>query len=112
MSLKDKRRGISCLFSSDGNGMVQWQDREIDGLNEQMDEDARLLQHLQVQLVEEKRKRVEAEREKEALQQQVAVLTNMLSENQTMDEEEYEFYNENSQGLGGNDHEVQWMCCK
>lgn len=72
-----------------------------------MDEDARLLQHLQVQLVEEKRKRVEAEREKEALQQQVAVLTNMLSENQTMDEEEYEFYNENSQGLGGNDHEVQ-----
>lgn len=72
-----------------------------------MDEDARLLQHLQVQLVEEKRKRVEAEREKEALQQQVSVLTNMLSENQAMDEEEYEFYNENSQGLGGNDHEVQ-----
>ncbi|KAF3341718.1 hypothetical protein FCM35_KLT00356 [Carex littledalei] len=67
-------------------------------------QDARLLQHLQVQLVEEKRKRVEAEREKEALQQQVSVLTNMLSDNPAMDEEEYEFYKEDSQGLGGNDH--------
>ncbi|KAJ4754352.1 Protein HEADING DATE REPRESSOR 1 [Rhynchospora pubera] len=80
-------------------------DREIDGLNEQLDEDARVLQHLQLQLVEEKRKRVEAEREREALQQQVSVLTNILAENQSMDDEEYPMYDEGSQGLDEKAHD-------
>jgi hypothetical protein len=64
-----------------------------------------MLQHLQLQLVEEKRKRVEAEREKEALQEQVSVLTNILAENQAMDDEDYQFYNEDDQGLRGEHHD-------
>ena len=63
-----------------------------------------MLQHLQLQLVEEKRKRVEAERDKEALRQQLSVLTNILSDNQTMDEEEY-LFDEESQELDGKDQD-------
>ncbi|KAK8514267.1 hypothetical protein V6N13_063169 [Hibiscus sabdariffa] len=36
-------------------------DREIDGLNEQLEEDARCLEHLQLQLLQEKSKRSEVE---------------------------------------------------
>lgn len=56
------------------------QDREIDGLNEQLEEDARCLEHLQLQLLQEKSKRSEVERENAMLQEQVAMLMNMFQE--------------------------------
>ncbi|XP_030551272.2 protein HEADING DATE REPRESSOR 1 [Rhodamnia argentea] len=62
-------------------------DREIDGLNEQLEEDSRVLEHLQLQLLEEKRKRVEVERENTMLQDQISMLMNMMQENDTIDEE-------------------------
>lgn len=64
-----------------------WQDKEIDGLNEQLEEDARCLEHLQVQLLEERSKRVEAERQNAMLQDQVSMLMNVLEETQAVEEE-------------------------
>ncbi|KAF6154997.1 hypothetical protein GIB67_035744 [Kingdonia uniflora] len=55
-------------------------DREIDGLNEQLDEDARALEHLQLQLLQERSKRADVEREKNMLQNQVSMLMDMLQE--------------------------------
>ncbi|KAJ3695430.1 hypothetical protein LUZ60_000807 [Juncus effusus] len=69
---------------------INRKDREIGGLNEQLEEDSRALEHLQLQLVEEKRKRSEAERENQMLQDQISVLMTMLDENQPMDEEDDE----------------------
>lgn len=63
------------------------QDREIDGLNEQLEEDARCLEHLQLQLLEERSKRSEVERENGMLQEQINMLMNMLQENETMGDE-------------------------
>ncbi|XP_028769830.1 protein HEADING DATE REPRESSOR 1-like [Neltuma alba] len=63
-------------------------DREIDGLNEQLEEDARCLEHLQVQLLEEKSKRARIERENAMLQEQVNMLMNMIQENEQMADEE------------------------
>lgn len=63
------------------------QDREIDGLNEQLEEDARCLEHLQLQLLEERSKRTDVERENGMLQDQIAMLMNMLQENEAMDDE-------------------------
>ncbi|CAO2823275.1 unnamed protein product [Amaranthus hypochondriacus] len=62
-------------------------DREIDGLAEQLDEDSRVLEHLQMQLLEEKRKRADAERENTMLQDQINMLMNMLQENEAAEEE-------------------------
>lgn len=62
-------------------------DREIVGLNEQLEEDSRVLEHLQLQLLEEKRKRVEVERENAMLQDQISMLMNMIQENDPIDEE-------------------------
>ncbi|XP_044496761.1 protein HEADING DATE REPRESSOR 1-like [Mangifera indica] len=62
-------------------------DREIDGLNEQLEEDARCLEHLQVQLLEERSKRAKVERENALLQDQINVLMNMLQENETIEDE-------------------------
>ncbi|KAA0058690.1 hypothetical protein IC582_002382 [Cucumis melo] len=53
-------------------------DREIDGLNEQLDEDARCLEHLQIQLLQEKSKRSEVERENAMLHDQINMLMSML----------------------------------
>ncbi|XP_077215371.1 protein HEADING DATE REPRESSOR 1-like [Tasmannia lanceolata] len=53
-------------------------DREIDGLNEQLEEDARCLEHLQLQLLQERSKRNNAERENSMLQKQISMLMNML----------------------------------
>ena len=64
-----------------------FQDREIDGLNEQLEEDARVLEHLQLQLLQEKSKRTEVERENTMLQEQISMLMNMLQENETMEDE-------------------------
>lgn len=63
------------------------QDREIDGLNEQLEEDAQCLEHLQLQLLEERSKRTDVERENGMLQDQIAMLMNMLQENEAMDDE-------------------------
>lgn len=65
-------------------------DREIDGLNEQLEEDARCLEHLQVQLLQERSKRAEVERENSVLQDQIGMLMNMLEETQGGEEEEEE----------------------
>ncbi|KAF8021666.1 hypothetical protein BT93_G1959 [Corymbia citriodora subsp. variegata] len=62
-------------------------DREIVGLNEQLEEDSRVLEHLQLQLLEEKRKRVEVERENAMLQDQISMLMNMIQDNDPIDEE-------------------------
>lgn len=63
-------------------------DREIDGLNEQLEEDSRCLEHLQLQLLEEKSKRADVERENALLQNQISMLMNMLGETQSVDEDE------------------------
>ncbi|CAN0919836.1 Protein HEADING DATE REPRESSOR 1 [Linum grandiflorum] len=57
-------------------------DREIDGLNEQLEEDSRVLEHLQLQVLEEKSKRGEVERENRMLHEQINMLMNMLQENE------------------------------
>ncbi|KAL2462235.1 hypothetical protein Adt_45655 [Abeliophyllum distichum] len=57
-------------------------DREIDGLNEQLEEDARVLEHLQLQLLEERSKRTDVERQNTMLQDQITMLMNMLHENE------------------------------
>ncbi|KAJ9189888.1 hypothetical protein P3X46_001139 [Hevea brasiliensis] len=62
-------------------------DREINGLNEQLEEDARCLEHLQLQLLQERSKRAEFERENAMLQDQVSMLMNMLEENEQMGDE-------------------------
>uniref|UniRef100_A0A7N0V7S5 Protein HEADING DATE REPRESSOR 1 n=1 Tax=Kalanchoe fedtschenkoi TaxID=63787 RepID=A0A7N0V7S5_KALFE len=59
-------------------------DREIDGLNEQLEEDARVLEHLQIQLLEEKSKRTSVERENAMLQDQINMLMDMLHDNENM----------------------------
>ncbi|KAG9455929.1 hypothetical protein H6P81_000437 [Aristolochia fimbriata] len=61
-------------------------DREIDGLNEQLEEDARCLEHLQLQLLEERSKRTQVEREKSMLQDQINMLMNMLQESEEANE--------------------------
>ncbi|GJU75229.1 heading date repressor 1-like protein isoform X1 [Tanacetum coccineum] len=63
-------------------------DREIDGLNEQLEEDSRVLEHLQVQLLDERSKRADVERQNALLQNQVDMLMNMLQEPENMDDEE------------------------
>ncbi|KAH7307602.1 hypothetical protein KP509_22G068100 [Ceratopteris richardii] len=55
-------------------------DREIDGLNEQLEEDSRTMEHLQLELQQERRKRLQVEREKLSLQEQVNMLMTMLNE--------------------------------
>jgi hypothetical protein len=64
------------------------QDREIDGLNEQLEEDARCLEHLQLQLLQEKSKRTEVERENAMLQDQISMLMNLLQENEQLGDED------------------------
>lgn len=59
-------------------------DREIDGLNEQLEEDARCLEHLQLQLLQERSKRTEVERENMMLKEQVDMLVNMLHEEEAI----------------------------
>ncbi|KAJ9129313.1 hypothetical protein P3X46_033881 [Hevea brasiliensis] len=62
-------------------------DREINGLNEQLEGDARCLEHLQLQLLQERSKRAEVERENTMLQEQISMLMNMLEENEQMGDE-------------------------
>lgn len=77
--------GVLCLLGTFDLGIVGLlQDREIDGLNEQLEEDSRCLEHLQLQLLQERSKRAEIERENTMLKEQVDMLVNMIQE----DEEE------------------------
>ncbi|KAK9101933.1 hypothetical protein Sjap_019187 [Stephania japonica] len=46
-------------------------DREIDGVNEQLEEDAKALEHMQLQLLQERSRRSEVERENTMLQNQL-----------------------------------------
>uniref|UniRef100_A0A0A9HKZ5 Uncharacterized protein n=1 Tax=Arundo donax TaxID=35708 RepID=A0A0A9HKZ5_ARUDO len=62
-------------------------DREINGLNEQLEEDSRVLELLQKQLADERKKRTEIEKENSMLHEQVSMLMNMLDENEGFDEE-------------------------
>ncbi|KAH7286073.1 hypothetical protein KP509_33G057400 [Ceratopteris richardii] len=55
-------------------------DREIEGLNEQLEEDARTMEHLQMELQQERQKRMQAEREKATLKAQADMLMTMLNE--------------------------------
>jgi uncharacterized coiled-coil protein SlyX len=60
--------------------VVSWQDREINGLNEQLEEDSRTMSYLQLQLQQERNKRIQAERENKMLQSQVGMLMSMLDD--------------------------------
>lgn len=60
--------------------LVSWQDREINGLNEQLEEDSRTMSYLQLQLQQERNKRIQAERENKMLQSQVGMLMSMLND--------------------------------
>ncbi|KAJ7554950.1 hypothetical protein O6H91_05G016800 [Diphasiastrum complanatum] len=60
-------------------------DREIDGLNEQLKEDSRTMQLLQLQLQQEKSKRLQAERENTLLHGQITMLMNMIDEGEAVD---------------------------
>ncbi|XP_002454692.1 protein HEADING DATE REPRESSOR 1 [Sorghum bicolor] len=62
-------------------------DREINGLNEQLEEDSRVLELLQKQLADERKKRAEIEKENSMLHEQVNMLMNMLDENEGFDED-------------------------
>ncbi|CAA0843308.1 Unknown protein [Striga hermonthica] len=61
-------------------------DREIDGLNEQLEEDSRCLEHLQLQLLDERSKRADVERQNAMLQNQITMLMDMLQQNEPVDE--------------------------
>ncbi|XP_075503616.1 protein HEADING DATE REPRESSOR 1-like isoform X2 [Primulina tabacum] len=63
-------------------------DREIDGLNEQLEEDSRCLEHLQLRLLDERSKRTEVERQNAMLQNQITLLMDMLQENDAMVQDE------------------------
>ncbi|XP_006648041.1 protein HEADING DATE REPRESSOR 1 [Oryza brachyantha] len=62
-------------------------DREITGLNEQLEEDSRVLELLQKQLADERKKRAEIEKENSMLHEQVSMLMNIIDENEAFDEE-------------------------
>lgn len=49
-----------------------------------MEEDARCLEHLQLQLLQERSKRAEVERENAMLHDQISMLMNMIEENEQM----------------------------
>ncbi|KAE8735648.1 licodione synthase-like [Hibiscus syriacus] len=61
-------------------------DREIDGLNKQLEEDSSCVEYLQLQLLQEKSKRWEVERKDAMLQEHISMLMNMLQESPDVDE--------------------------
>ncbi|XP_024972514.1 protein HEADING DATE REPRESSOR 1-like [Cynara cardunculus var. scolymus] len=63
-------------------------DREINGLNEQLEEDARVLEHLQLQLLDERSKRSDVERQNTMLQNQVEMLMNMLQDPEQIEDDD------------------------
>ena len=62
--------------------MAGGQDREIDELNEVVEEDGRVLEHLQMQLLEERTKRADVERDNTMLRDQINMLMDMLQEDE------------------------------
>ncbi|CAL5056207.1 unnamed protein product [Urochloa decumbens] len=85
----EKSRNVRLLFVCDKSASFLWaaKDREINGLNEQLEEDSRVLELLQKQLSDERKKRAEIEKENSMLHEQVSMLMNMLDENEGFDEE-------------------------
>lgn len=70
-------------FSELASTLFFWvQDREIDELNEIVDEDGKVLEHLEIQLLDERRKRADVERENTMLREQINMLMNMLQEDE------------------------------
>lgn len=74
-------RLVQFIFNGNTKHVIMLQDREIDGLNEQLEADAQCLEHLQIQLLEERSKRADVERQNAMLQSQINVLMNMIQEN-------------------------------
>ncbi|XP_049367681.1 protein HEADING DATE REPRESSOR 1 isoform X1 [Solanum verrucosum] len=74
-------------FNRNTNHMTMLQDREIDGLNEQLEADAQCLEHLQIQLLEERSKRADVERQNAMLQSQINVLMDMYQDNDDIDDD-------------------------
>lgn len=66
--------------------LLALQDREIDELNEVLDEDGKVLDQLQQEVLEEKCKRTNLERENAMLKEQIKLLMNMLQEDGEDDE--------------------------
>lgn len=64
------------------SSFIWLQDREIDDLEEQLEEDSRCLEHLQIQLLEERSKHADVERQNTMLQNQVTMLMDMLQDNE------------------------------
>ncbi|EFJ23353.1 hypothetical protein SELMODRAFT_5289, partial [Selaginella moellendorffii] len=65
-------------------------DREITELNEQLEEDSRTMEHLQMQLQQERTKRAQMERENSMLQGQVNMLMTMIPDQEPEDGETFE----------------------
>jgi hypothetical protein len=63
-------------------------DREIGGLNEQLEEDSKTMEHLQIQLQQERTKRMQVERENNMLQSQMNMLVNMLNDAPEVEDDE------------------------
>ncbi|GLJ06627.1 hypothetical protein SUGI_0043440 [Cryptomeria japonica] len=61
-------------------------DREIDGLNEQLEEDCKTMELLQLQLQQERAKRLEAERQNAWLNEQVSTIMDMIHDTPKEDE--------------------------
>lgn len=63
-------------------------DREIGGLNEQLEEDSKTMEHLQIQLQSERTKRMQIERENNMLQSQINMLMTMINDAPEVDDDE------------------------
>jgi len=63
-------------------------DREIGGLNEQLEEDSKTMEHLQIQLQQERTKRMQIERENNMLQSQINMLMTMINDAPEVDDDE------------------------
>lgn len=63
------------------------QDREIGELNDILDEDSKALQHVQTQLLEERAKTGNLERENQMLREQVKMLMGFLDEQEAEEDD-------------------------
>ncbi|XP_024365865.1 uncharacterized protein [Physcomitrium patens] len=63
-------------------------DREIGGLNEQLEEDSKTMEHLQIQLQQERTKRMHVERENNMLNAQINMLMTMINEAPEVEDDE------------------------
>ncbi|XP_042057299.1 protein HEADING DATE REPRESSOR 1-like isoform X2 [Salvia splendens] len=59
----------------------------VQEMNRKLEEDARCLEHLQLQLLDERSKRADVERQNTMLQSQITMLMDMLQENEAVEDE-------------------------